>query len=150
MCCMTSSRNQDPPLIPCMARARNPLCSFCVCAPDPRAGKFMLCITFSGVFLYSSEVFPTAVRTQGMGLSSLAARFGAGLAPLVVVVLGEALASRCSRLMRCQAARAYVALATDTRAGACVQVLTAATHPCLSLGLCPSLRAFSASVFPKL
>ena len=77
----------------------------------------MLCITFSGVFLYSSEVFPTAVRTQGMGLSSLAARFGAGLAPLVVVVLGEALASRCSRLMRCQAARAYVALATDTRAG---------------------------------
>ena len=62
-----------------MARARDPLCSFCVCAPDPRrAGKFMLCITFSGVFLYSSEVFPTAVRTQGMGLSSLAARFGAG------------------------------------------------------------------------
>ena len=56
----------------------------------------MLCITFSGVFLYSSEVFPTAVRTQGMGLSSLAARFGAGLAPLVVVVLGEAHASRCS------------------------------------------------------
>jgi len=52
-------------------------------------GKFMLCITFSGVFLYASEVFPTAIRTQGMGLSSVAARLGGILAPLVVVVLGQ-------------------------------------------------------------
>jgi MFS family permease len=52
-------------------------------------GKFMLCITFSGVFLYASEVFPTAIRTQGMGLSSVAARLGGILAPLIVVVLGQ-------------------------------------------------------------
>eukprot|EP00277_Geminigera_cryophila_P022627 CAMPEP_0179465360 /NCGR_PEP_ID=MMETSP0799-20121207/46932_1 /TAXON_ID=46947 /ORGANISM="Geminigera cryophila, Strain CCMP2564" /LENGTH=154 /DNA_ID=CAMNT_0021269577 /DNA_START=177 /DNA_END=641 /DNA_ORIENTATION=- len=53
-------------------------------------GKFCLCITFAGVFLYSSEVFPTSVRTQGMGLSSVSARVGGVLAPLVVVVLGQA------------------------------------------------------------
>jgi MFS family permease len=52
-------------------------------------GKFMLCITFSGVFLYASEVFPTAIRTQGMGVSSVSARLGGILAPLVVVVLGQ-------------------------------------------------------------
>eukprot|EP00802_Teleaulax_amphioxeia_P011014 Tamp_11044.p1 GENE.Tamp_11044~~Tamp_11044.p1 ORF type:complete len:605 (+),score=63.72 Tamp_11044:41-1816(+) len=52
-------------------------------------GKFMLCITFSGVFLYASEIFPTSVRTQGMGLSSVAARVGGVLAPLIVVLLSH-------------------------------------------------------------
>ncbi|EKX38686.1 hypothetical protein GUITHDRAFT_144075 [Guillardia theta CCMP2712] len=49
-------------------------------------GKFMLCITFSAVFVYASEVFPTSVRTQAMGISSLSARVGGISAPLVVLL----------------------------------------------------------------
>eukprot|EP00293_Proteomonas_sulcata_P010493 CAMPEP_0184295584 /NCGR_PEP_ID=MMETSP1049-20130417/6431_1 /TAXON_ID=77928 /ORGANISM="Proteomonas sulcata, Strain CCMP704" /LENGTH=132 /DNA_ID=CAMNT_0026604187 /DNA_START=103 /DNA_END=501 /DNA_ORIENTATION=+ len=50
------------------------------------AGKFMICITFSGVFIYTSEAFPTTLRSQGMGISSVSARVGGVTAPLVVLL----------------------------------------------------------------
>eukprot|EP00287_Rhodomonas_sp_CCMP768_P005066 CAMPEP_0196737818 /NCGR_PEP_ID=MMETSP1091-20130531/15427_1 /TAXON_ID=302021 /ORGANISM="Rhodomonas sp., Strain CCMP768" /LENGTH=142 /DNA_ID=CAMNT_0042081717 /DNA_START=1 /DNA_END=429 /DNA_ORIENTATION=+ len=50
------------------------------------AGKFMMAITFSGVFIFASEAYPTSLRSRGMGLSSLSARVGGVSAPLVVLL----------------------------------------------------------------
>ena len=39
-------------------------------------GKFWITVSFASVFLYSAEIYPTVVRTTGMGTSSTCARFG--------------------------------------------------------------------------
>ena len=39
--------------------------------------------TFGMIFLYSSEIFPTSVRSRGLSLSSLMARVGGVAAPFV-------------------------------------------------------------------
>lgn len=50
------------------------------------AGKFMMAITFSGVFIYASEAFPSTLRSRAMGISSLSARVGGVSAPFVVLL----------------------------------------------------------------
>ncbi|XP_072018558.1 organic cation transporter protein-like [Amphiura filiformis] len=51
-------------------------------------GKFCITGTFSIVFIYSAEMFPTVVRSAGVGISSMASRVGGILAPLILI-LGE-------------------------------------------------------------
>ena len=46
-------------------------------------GKFGVSTAFAILFLYTSELFPTEVRTKGLGVSSAAARIAGILAPFV-------------------------------------------------------------------
>jgi OCT family organic cation transporter-like MFS transporter 4/5 len=52
-------------------------------------GKFFITCSFGIIYLYTCEVYPTVVRTVGLGSSSMAARIGAIVAPFVKE-LGEA------------------------------------------------------------
>jgi OCT family organic cation transporter-like MFS transporter 4/5 len=46
-------------------------------------GKLFVVISFSGIYVFTSEVFPTEVRTTGMGAASFVARISGILAPFV-------------------------------------------------------------------
>ena len=46
-------------------------------------GRFAITGSFSMVFLYAVEIFPTVVRTVGLGSSSTCARVGAVIAPYI-------------------------------------------------------------------
>jgi len=47
-------------------------------------GKFAIAAAFACIFVYASELFPTAVRSQAMGLCSASGRLGGITAPFVV------------------------------------------------------------------
>ena len=46
-------------------------------------GKFCISASFAIVYVYSAEVFPTVLRTTGVGSSSMCARIGSIVAPYV-------------------------------------------------------------------
>ncbi len=46
-------------------------------------GKFFVTMAFAVIYVYAAELYPTVVRSTGMGMSSLMARIGAILAPAV-------------------------------------------------------------------
>ncbi|XP_048459943.1 solute carrier family 22 member 5-like [Rhincodon typus] len=46
-------------------------------------GKFGATTAFAIVYVYSSELFPTVVRNMGVGVSSMACRFGAIISPYI-------------------------------------------------------------------
>ena len=50
------------------------------------AGKFSIAAAFAILFVYAAELFPTVLRSVGMGLSSSAARVGGMAAPAVVLL----------------------------------------------------------------
>ncbi|XP_045132763.1 solute carrier family 22 member 6-B-like isoform X2 [Portunus trituberculatus] len=50
-------------------------------------GKMASSSAFSLMFLYSSELYPTEVRTQGMGVGMMSSRVGAFIAPFIMSVL---------------------------------------------------------------
>ncbi|XP_042242824.1 organic cation transporter protein-like isoform X2 [Homarus americanus] len=50
-------------------------------------GKFFITAVFEELFLYSSEIFPTEVRNQGLGLGLLASRLGSIVSPFINDVL---------------------------------------------------------------
>ncbi|KAK7489264.1 hypothetical protein BaRGS_00019516 [Batillaria attramentaria] len=47
-------------------------------------GKFAITASYSTVYLYSAEIFPTAVRNQAMGMSSVFENIGSISAPFIV------------------------------------------------------------------
>ncbi|XP_071955116.1 organic cation transporter protein-like [Antedon mediterranea] len=47
-------------------------------------GKFCLSFAFSALYVFSAELFPTPVRSTGLGLSSTSARVGGVIAPLIL------------------------------------------------------------------
>ncbi|XP_072018557.1 organic cation transporter protein-like [Amphiura filiformis] len=49
-------------------------------------GKFCITATFGIVYVYSAELFPTVVRSAGVGISSMASRAGGILAPLILIL----------------------------------------------------------------
>ncbi|PFX33207.1 Solute carrier family 22 member 5 [Stylophora pistillata] len=48
------------------------------------AAKFFVFISFDAVYVYSAELFPTAIRNIGMGSSTSAARIGSFCSPYIV------------------------------------------------------------------
>jgi len=53
-------------------------------------GKFCISASFAIVYVYSAEVFPTVLRTTGVGSSSMCARFGSISAPYIAIYGGKA------------------------------------------------------------
>lgn len=49
-------------------------------------GKGFSAASFSTIVLYSSELYPTVVRQNGMGYNSFMARFGVAVAPLILLL----------------------------------------------------------------
>ncbi|KAK2177215.1 hypothetical protein NP493_613g03003 [Ridgeia piscesae] len=52
-------------------------------------GKFGITGSFGAVFLYAPEIFPTTLRSQAMGISSLGGRLGNMLSPFASLVARE-------------------------------------------------------------
>jgi putative MFS transporter len=46
--------------------------------------SFFMNGTYAGVYAYTSEVFPTAIRTTGVGIASAVGRIGAIVSPILV------------------------------------------------------------------
>ncbi|XP_029983819.1 organic cation transporter protein [Sphaeramia orbicularis] len=46
-------------------------------------GKFGITASLSIIYVYSAEVFPTVIRQNGVGISSMCARIGGALAPMM-------------------------------------------------------------------
>ncbi len=53
------------------------------------AGKFCVTGTFGIVYVYSAEIFPTVVRSAGIGTASVFARVGGAVAPYVGALGGK-------------------------------------------------------------
>ena len=53
-------------------------------------GKFAVAGSFGFVYLYTAELFPTQVRNLGVGMTSIGARIGGILAPMVLLLVGIA------------------------------------------------------------
>ncbi|XP_014678593.1 PREDICTED: organic cation transporter protein-like, partial [Priapulus caudatus] len=49
-------------------------------------GKFALTVTFAVCYLYSGEIYPTAIRNVGLGSNSACARVGAMVAPYITLL----------------------------------------------------------------
>ncbi|XP_038077426.1 organic cation transporter protein-like [Patiria miniata] len=49
-------------------------------------GKFCISATFSIVYVYTVELFPTPVRAVGLGVSSVASRVGGILSPIILLL----------------------------------------------------------------
>ncbi|KAJ8250504.1 hypothetical protein COCON_G00224260 [Conger conger] len=49
-------------------------------------GKGMSEASFTAVFLYTTELYPTVVRQNGLGFCSFAARLGVSVAPLIILL----------------------------------------------------------------
>ena len=52
-------------------------------------GKFGIAGTFNIVFIHASELYPTPVRSIGVGIANAAGRFGGTLAPIVNAAAGN-------------------------------------------------------------
>ncbi|XP_064652461.1 organic cation transporter protein-like isoform X2 [Lineus longissimus] len=50
-------------------------------------GKFCISASFAIIYLWTAEIYPTVVRTVGVGSGSMAARFGGLLAPQVALLV---------------------------------------------------------------
>ena len=46
-------------------------------------GKFFLCISFNGIYTWTVELYPTDVRSIGMGYTAVTARIGSTAAPWI-------------------------------------------------------------------
>lgn len=46
-------------------------------------GKFGVTCAFAIIYVYAAELFPTVLRSTGMGMSSVMARVGSILAPII-------------------------------------------------------------------
>jgi len=49
-------------------------------------GKFMISNVFNAIYVWSSEIYPTAVRSQGMGINIITSRAGAATSPFIKVL----------------------------------------------------------------
>ena len=46
-------------------------------------GKFFLCLGFNGIYTWSVEIYPTRIRSEGLGFTTVAGRIGSALSPWV-------------------------------------------------------------------
>ena len=52
-------------------------------------GKFGISAAFTIMFVYIAEIFPTSIRSLGIGTCSMAARIGGILAPFVADLVSQ-------------------------------------------------------------
>lgn len=52
-------------------------------------GKFAITCSFSIIYVYTAELFPTTVRSLGLGLCNMMARVGGMLAPFMADVVSS-------------------------------------------------------------
>ena len=50
-------------------------------------GKFAVAGSFGLIYLYTAELFPTQVRNLGVGVTSIGARLGGMLSPVVLLLV---------------------------------------------------------------
>ena len=48
------------------------------------AGKFLISASFCSVYVFAAELYPTDIRTIGVGMGSMVGRFGGFAAPLMI------------------------------------------------------------------
>ena len=48
------------------------------------AGKFLISASFCTVYVFAAELYPTDIRTIGVGMGSMVGRFGGFAAPLMI------------------------------------------------------------------
>ncbi|KAM3858637.1 LOW QUALITY PROTEIN: solute carrier family 22 member 6-B-like [Diretmus argenteus] len=53
------------------------------------AGKFGITASFAVIYIYTAEIFPTVLRQTGMGVSSMFARMGGVLAPVINMLYSQ-------------------------------------------------------------
>ena len=70
-------------------------------------GRFYISASFSLLYVYAAELYPTVVRNAGMGISSRSARLGGMVAPFIVL-LGDHRASLPMFVFACTALFAAV------------------------------------------
>lgn len=51
-------------------------------------GKFLITSAYQVIYLYCSELYPTTLRTRGLGLTSMMGRLGAIISPFINDILG--------------------------------------------------------------
>ncbi len=54
-----------------------------VCTALALIGKSAVGMAFCAIYVYTAELYPTAIRVVGVGLSSMSARLGAIIAPFI-------------------------------------------------------------------
>ena len=52
-------------------------------------GKFAVAGSFAFVYLYTAELFPTQVRNLGVGVTTIGARLGGILSPMVLLLVSN-------------------------------------------------------------
>ena len=52
-------------------------------------GRFAITAAYSSAYLYSTEIFPTSLRSIGLSFCTLVGRIGAVLAPYIASVVGD-------------------------------------------------------------
>ena len=52
-------------------------------------GKFSVAGSFSVIYLYSAELFPTQVRNVALGVVTIGARLGGIMAPIVLMMVSS-------------------------------------------------------------
>lgn len=62
-------------------------------------GKFAISSSFVGIWLFGAEIFPTTVRTTGLGICNIASRTGGILAPFSSSMVSSQQRRICEGLM---------------------------------------------------
>ncbi len=72
------------------------VCLLCACAVPPGlmlpvvvSGKFFVTISFAAIYLYTSELYPTVLRTTGVGWGCFCSRLGGAAASWVALLSNE-------------------------------------------------------------
>jgi OCT family organic cation transporter-like MFS transporter 4/5 len=51
-------------------------------------GKFAISFTYNGIYIITSELYPTVIRNTSVSISQAVARFGAVIAPSINLLVG--------------------------------------------------------------
>ena len=52
-------------------------------------GKLSISLSFAVAYIYAAELFPTVIRNNAMGVTSMAARLGGIVAPVIIPLVSK-------------------------------------------------------------